>query len=75
MARDADQARIRRALRSLGVASHRLPCWNLIYRLDGDGYRLVVTRGGTDTVRLEPFGAVELELEALWPTPPIGDLK
>lgn len=40
-----------------------------VYRLDGDGYRLVVTRGGTDRVRLEPFGAIEIELEALWPTP------
>ena len=35
------------------------------YGLDGDGYRLVVTRGGTDRVRLEPFGAIEVELEAL----------
>jgi hypothetical protein len=42
-----------------------------VYRLDGDGYRLVVTRGGTDRVRLEPFGAIEIELEALWPTPPV----
>jgi Uma2 family endonuclease len=41
-----------------------------VYRLDGDGYRLVVTRGGTDRVRLEPFAAIELELDALWPTPP-----
>jgi hypothetical protein len=40
-----------------------------VFRLDGDGYRLVVTRGGTDRVRLEPFGAIEIELEALWPTP------
>jgi Uma2 family endonuclease len=40
-----------------------------VLRLDGDGYRLVVTRGGTDRVRLEPFGAIEIELEALWPTP------
>lgn len=45
-----------------------------VYRLDGDGYRLVVTRGGTDRVRLEPFGAIEIELEALWPTPP-GEAK
>ena len=36
--------------------------------LDGDGYRPVVARGGTDRVRLEPFGAIEIELEALWPT-------
>jgi Uma2 family endonuclease len=41
-----------------------------VYRLDGDGYRLVVTRGGTDRVRLEPFAAIEIELDALWPTPP-----
>ena len=39
-----------------------------VFRLDGDGYRLVVTRGGSDRVRLEPFGAIELELEALWPS-------
>ena len=45
-----------------------------VYRLDGDGYRLVVTRGGTDRVRLEPFAAIEIELEALWPTPP-GEQK
>jgi Uma2 family endonuclease len=47
-----------------------------VFRLDGDGYRLVVTRGGTDRVRLEPFGALELELDALWPTPePAGESK
>jgi Uma2 family endonuclease len=45
-----------------------------VLRLDGDGYRLVVTRGGTDRVRLEPFGAIEIELEALWPTP-VPELK
>lgn len=39
-----------------------------VYRLDGDGYRVVVTRGGEDRVRLEPFAAVELELAALWPS-------
>jgi hypothetical protein len=38
-----------------------------VLRLDGDSYRLVITRGGTDRVRLEPFGAIEIELEALWP--------
>ena len=40
-----------------------------VFRLDGDGYRLVVTRGCTDRVRLERFAAIEIELEALWPTP------
>jgi Uma2 family endonuclease len=38
-----------------------------VYRLDGDSYRLIVTRGGTDRVRLEPFAELELELAALWP--------
>lgn len=38
-----------------------------VFRLEGDGYRLVATRGGTDRVRLEPFAAFELELDALWP--------
>jgi Uma2 family endonuclease len=41
-----------------------------VYRLDGDSYRLIVTRGGTDRVRLEPFAELELELAALWPEPP-----
>jgi hypothetical protein len=41
-----------------------------VYRLDGDGYRLVVARGGTDRVRLEPFARIEIELDALWPAPP-----
>ena len=38
-----------------------------VFRLDGDGYRLVVTRRGTDRVRLEPFGAIELEV-CPWPS-------
>ena len=41
-----------------------------VFRLDGEGYRLVVTRGGDDRVRLEPFNAYELELAALWPSAP-----
>jgi Uma2 family endonuclease len=41
-----------------------------VFRLDGDGYRVVATRGGTDRVRLEPFAEIELELSALWPDPP-----
>ena len=39
-----------------------------VFRLDGEGYRLVVARGGDDRVRLEPFNAYELELAALWPS-------
>jgi len=38
-----------------------------VYRLDGDTYRLIVTHGGDDRARLEPFAEVELELGALWP--------
>lgn len=40
-----------------------------VYRLDGESYRLVVTRGGDQVVRLEPFDAIELELSAMWPQP------
>jgi Uma2 family endonuclease len=40
-----------------------------VYRLDGESYRLILTRGGTDRVRLEPFAEFELELSALWPEP------
>lgn len=38
-----------------------------VFRLDGETYRLVVTRGEDEVVRLEPFDAIELELGALWP--------
>lgn len=38
-----------------------------VYRLDGEGYRLLGTRGGIDRVWLEPFAAYELDLAALWP--------
>ncbi len=37
-----------------------------VYRLDGEGFRLVGTWGDTDKVRVEPFDAVELELSLLW---------
>jgi Uma2 family endonuclease len=37
------------------------------FRLDADGYRLIATYGESERVRIEPFEAVELELEALWP--------
>jgi Uma2 family endonuclease len=44
-----------------------------VFRLDGEGYRLVATYGGIATVRAEPFDAVELELSALWAgTPSAG---
>jgi Uma2 family endonuclease len=41
-----------------------------VFRLDGDGYRVVVTHGEGERVRIEPFGELELELAALWPNPP-----
>ena len=37
-----------------------------VYRLDGDGWRLVHTYAGEETIRPEPFDAVELELGSLW---------
>ena len=37
-----------------------------IFRLDGEGYRLVTTFEGEENVRAEPFDAIELELGALW---------
>ena len=37
-----------------------------VYRLDGDSYRLVLTAGGDDKVRAEPFDAIELDLSILW---------
>jgi hypothetical protein len=45
-----------------------------VMRLDGDSYRIVGTYGAADTVRAEPFDAVELELAALWISPPEADL-
>jgi Uma2 family endonuclease len=39
-----------------------------VLRLDGDSYRWVTTHGEAECVRLEPFEAIELELQALWPT-------
>jgi len=44
-----------------------------VFRLDGESYRLVVTRGEDEVVRLEPFDAIELELGALWPRPTPSD--
>jgi len=37
-----------------------------IFRLDGDGYRLVVTFADEALCRAEPFHAIELDLAALW---------
>jgi len=37
-----------------------------IYRLDGEGWRLVHTHAGEAMIRAEPFDAVELDLGALW---------
>jgi Uma2 family endonuclease len=37
------------------------------HELTMQGYRLLGTYGGLDTVRVAPFDAIELELAALWP--------
>jgi len=37
-----------------------------VLQLDGESYRLLATHGGDAVVRVEPFAAVELELQALW---------
>ena len=41
-----------------------------VFRLDGEGYRLLATYGESECTRIEPFDAIELELAALWPDPP-----
>jgi len=37
-----------------------------IYRLDGEGWRLVQTHAGEATIRAEPFDVIELDLGSLW---------
>jgi hypothetical protein len=37
-----------------------------VYRLDGEGWRVVLTAAGHDRVRAEPFDAVEPELGSVW---------
>jgi Uma2 family endonuclease len=37
-----------------------------VFRLDGETYRLVLTGGGDDKVRAEPFDAIELDLAVFW---------
>ncbi|MDB4981725.1 MAG: hypothetical protein JWM82_2477 [Myxococcales bacterium] len=37
-----------------------------LYRLDGDGWRLVATHEGEAVVRAAPFEAIDLSLPALW---------
>lgn len=37
-----------------------------VLRLDGPGWRLVLSAGGDSTVRAEPFDAIELPLARLW---------
>lgn len=41
-----------------------------VLRLDGEGYRLVEVHADAPTARLEPFEAVELDVESLWPDAP-----
>jgi Uma2 family endonuclease len=37
-----------------------------VFRLEGDGWRWVITHRGDATVRVEPFDAIELSLSLLW---------
>lgn len=37
-----------------------------VLRLDGNSYRLIVTHGGDERVRAEPFAELELDLAAVW---------
>lgn len=37
-----------------------------VLRLNGDSYRLIATHAGDETVRAEPFDAIELQLDLLW---------
>lgn len=39
-----------------------------VFRLDGDGYRLLGAHADDARVQLEPFDAIELALELLWST-------
>ncbi len=41
-----------------------------VLRLEGKSYLLVASFGGSGLVRAEPFDAIELELDALWPSAP-----
>ncbi len=38
-----------------------------VFELDGAGWRLAGSHGGSDTVRAAPFGAIDLDLSRLWP--------
>jgi Uma2 family endonuclease len=37
-----------------------------VLRLDSGRWTILVTHAGTDIVRAEPFGEIELELASLW---------
>lgn len=37
-----------------------------VLKLDGDGYRILKVVSGEETVRAEPFEAIEIELSRLW---------
>lgn len=42
-----------------------------VLRLEQSRWSIVLTAGGADVVRAEPFDAIELELARLWADPPI----
>jgi Uma2 family endonuclease len=47
-----------------------VPCTLEVYRLEGDRWVVASTHGGPETVRAEPFEAVELDLARWWAEPP-----
>jgi hypothetical protein len=40
-----------------------------VYRRQGEAWLLVLTAGGDDVVRAEPFDAIDLTLSGLWIRP------
>lgn len=46
-----------------------LACTLEVLRLDEDRWIILTTHGGTDRVRAEPFGELDLELPLLWDAP------
>lgn len=46
-----------------------LACTLEVLRLDKDRWIILATHGGTDCVRVEPFGELDLELPLLWDEP------
>jgi Uma2 family endonuclease len=46
-----------------------------VYRLEGPHWILVGTHGGAETVRAEPFDALDLEMSRWWLEPEVEQVK